>query len=83
MRAELEISHYEFLSGQDLGKFLWDYPEKLTTEVNFEITVLVLRLNSHAVGMAVTRPHGFEIDFVRNPISGSAARFSLVFSNSF
>ena len=38
MRAELEISHYEFLSGQDLGKFLWDYPEKLT-EVNFEITV--------------------------------------------
>lgn len=46
MRAELEISHYEFLSGQDLGKFLWDYTEKLTTEVNFEITVLILRLNS-------------------------------------
>ena len=29
--------------------------------------------NSHAVGMAVARPYGSEIDFVRNPISGSAA----------
>ena len=28
--------------------------------------------NSHAVGMAVARPYGFEIDFVRNSISGSA-----------
>ena len=32
-------------------------------------------LNSHAGGMAVAQPYGFEIDFVRNPISGSAARF--------
>ena len=30
-------------------------------------------INSHAVGMAVTQSLGFEIDFVRNPISGSAA----------
>ena len=30
-------------------------------------------LNSHAVGMAVARPFGFEIDFSRKPISGSAA----------
>ena len=29
--------------------------------------------NSQAGGMAVARPYGFEIDFVRNPISGSAA----------
>ena len=35
-------------------------------------------LNSHAVGMAVARPLGFEIDFVRNPISGSAARFFVI-----
>ena len=28
---------------------------------------------SHAVGMAVARPYGFEIDFLRNTISGSAA----------
>ena len=28
--------------------------------------------NSHAVGMAVARPYGFEIDFVINPISGPA-----------
>ena len=28
---------------------------------------------SNAGGMAVARPYGFEIDFVRNPISGSAA----------
>ena len=26
-------------------------------------------LNSHAGGMAVARPYGFEIDFVGNPIS--------------
>ena len=31
--------------------------------------------NSHAGGMAVARPNGFEIDFVRNPISGSASKF--------
>ena len=30
-------------------------------------------LNSHAVGMAVAQLLSFEIDFVRNPISGSAA----------
>ena len=29
--------------------------------------------NPQAVGMAVARPYGFEIDFVRNPISGSAS----------
>ena len=30
-------------------------------------------INSHAVGMAVAHPYGFEIDLVRKPISGSAA----------
>ena len=29
-------------------------------------------VNSPAVGMAVARPYGFEINFVRNPMSGSA-----------
>ena len=29
--------------------------------------------NSHAVGMAVAQPLDFEIDFARNPISGSGA----------
>ena len=29
-------------------------------------------INSHAVGMAVAWPYGFEIDFVRDPISESA-----------
>ena len=29
--------------------------------------------NSHAIGMAVARPYGFVIDFVRNSISGSTA----------
>ena len=28
--------------------------------------------------MAVARPYGFEIDFVRNPISGSAAWFVVI-----
>ena len=33
----------------------------------------LLKFNSHAVGMAVAQPLGFEIDFVRNSTSGSAA----------
>ena len=32
-------------------------------------------LNSHAIGMAVVRLYGLEIDFLRNPISESAAWF--------
>ena len=32
-----------------------------------------LAINSHASGIAVARPNGFEIDFVRNRLSGSAA----------
>ena len=28
--------------------------------------------------MAVARPHGFDIDFVRNPIAGSPARFFVI-----
>ena len=31
--------------------------------------------NSHAVGMVVARPYGFEIDFVRNPIFQSGTWF--------
>ena len=37
-----------------------------------------LAINSHASGIAVARPNGFEIDFVRNPISGSAAWFFVI-----
>ena len=29
--------------------------------------------NSHAIGMAVARPYGIEIDYLRNPISKSVA----------
>ena len=36
------------------------------------------KVNSHAGGMAYVLPYGFEIDFVRNPISGSASRFLLI-----
>ena len=35
-----------------------------------------IKLNSHAGGMVVAWLNGFEIDFVRNPISWSAAWFS-------
>ena len=34
-----------------------------------------LSLNSYAGGMAVARAYDFEVDFVRNLISGSAALF--------
>ena len=37
-----------------------------------------MAFNSHTLGMAVARPYGFEIDLVRNPISGSAASFFAV-----
>ena len=36
------------------------------------------KVNSHAVGMTVAHPLGFKIDFVRNPISGSAACFFVI-----
>ena len=36
----------------------------------------MISINSQAVGMAVARLHGFEIDYVRNPISGSAGCFT-------
>ena len=36
------------------------------------------KVNSHAGGMTVARPNGFEIDFVRKTISGSAAWFFVI-----
>ena len=35
-------------------------------------------INSNAVGMGDARPYGFEIDFVREPFSGSTARFFVI-----
>ena len=35
-------------------------------------------VDCHAVGMAVAQPLDFEIDFARNPISGSAAWFFVI-----
>ena len=35
-------------------------------------------INSHAVGMAVAQPLSFEIDFVRNLISGSATWYFVI-----
>ena len=34
--------------------------------------------NSHAGGMTVARSYGFEIDFVRDPISGWTSRFFII-----
>ena len=42
------------------------------TQTNFRSTNSTLIINFHGGGMTVARPYGFEIDFVRNPISGSA-----------
>ena len=33
---------------------------------------------SHAVGRAISRPYGFEIDYVRNPISEAAVLFFVI-----
>ena len=35
-------------------------------------------VNPHAVGMTVAQPLDFEIDFARNPFSGSAAWFFVI-----
>ena len=49
--------------------------------LNCGIAVIEKRLlknqtfNSHAEGLAFARRYGFEIDFVRHPISGSASWF--------
>ena len=37
-----------------------------------------MSLKPQAGGMAAARSYGFEIDFVRNPISGSAAWFFVI-----
>ena len=56
-----------------------EYPDKqskvscLIIQANFKTS-----LNSHADGMAVAWPYSFEIDFVRNPISRSAAGFFVI-----
>ena len=34
--------------------------------------------NSHAGGMTIARPYGFEIDFMRNPMSGPASWFFVI-----
>ena len=43
--------------------------------VNFILFIWASIFYSHAVGMAVARPYGFEIDFLSNPISRSALLF--------
>ena len=35
-------------------------------------------VNFHADGIVIARPYGFEIDFLRNPISGSAPWFFVI-----
>ena len=49
--------------------------------ISLAIIFSKLSLNSHAVGMALAQPLGFEIDFVRNPFSGSAAWFFVIILN--
>ena len=46
----------------------------------FKIIIFFLYdfFDSHAIGMAVVQPLDFEIDFERNPISGSAAWFMVI-----
>ena len=39
---------------------------------------MLSNFNSHADGMDVAGPYGLEIDFVRNPFSGSAAWFFFI-----
>ena len=48
---------------------------KLLSQAKFFGIIFEPRVNSHAGGMAVARPIGFEIDSMRNTISGSAAWF--------
>ena len=56
-----------------LGEFLW-YKLQLSVKSHLDWP----KLNSHAVGMAAARSYGFEIDFVRKLISGSAAEYYFI-----
>ena len=47
-----------------------EVPELINRDETKKSKILI---NSHAGGMAVARPYGFEIDFVGNSITGSAA----------
>ena len=50
----------------------------LTSPFSWSLNGRIQKVNSHAVGMAASRSYGFEIDFVRNPISGSTARLIVI-----
>ena len=52
----------------------WTGQFKKLLQINMKRVIF----DSHACGMAVAPPYGFEIDFVRNPISGSAAWFFVI-----
>ena len=49
-----------------------EVPELINRDETKKSKILI---NSHAGGMAVARPYGFEIDFVGNPLSVSRAWF--------
>ena len=48
---------------------------KISKSIGYSIFGIKLYFNPHAGGRADAQPYDFEIDFVRNSISGSAARF--------
>ena len=54
-----------------------------TALISWACRAAEIYINSHAGGRAVTRPYDFEINFVRNPISGLAAWIFDIFLNSF
>ena len=58
-----------FLSQNREGRF------EVKFTLNWEFVIII---NSHAVGMGVARPYGFEIDFVSSPLSGPAAIFFFI-----
>ena len=70
-----------YLFRKNYFQFFVDYEMFSKTEKHFLLTAWLrelVEINSHAVGMAVAQPLDFEIDFARNPISGSAAWFFVI-----
>ena len=73
------------LKGLDKHKRVWKYLIvnlnawiQISIRGQFQNKLQTANINTAAVGMAAARPYGFEIDFVRNPISGSAAWFFVI-----
>ena len=71
MKFKLNIISYKYLILGSTAAIAQNDQCQIAYEIRKGRFIMIF--NSHDGGMAFARPYGFEIDFVRDPISGSAA----------